>query len=130
MASFGGSGSGPRHGCHGVGTNIPQSTWGLGCGNPLPQVPMIAGDMEHVAEWQVRQVEEEHGNGGSHSHAHLSLSLSRTPSLSPHLTHPATFVFPIPISPSTPISLRPLCCATLSCRLLDRSLKSVNSHKV
>jgi len=37
---------------------------------------MIAGDMEHVAEWQVRQVEEEHGNGGSHSHAHLSLSLS------------------------------------------------------
>lgn len=29
---------GPRHGCHGVGTNTPQGTWGLGCGNPLPQV--------------------------------------------------------------------------------------------
>jgi hypothetical protein len=66
--------------------------------------------MEHVAEWQVRQVEEEHGSSGSHSHAHfysvLSLSLSLSdPLTQPPFTHPATFVFSISISPSTPISL-------------------------
>jgi hypothetical protein len=35
--------------------------------------------MEHVAELQVRQVEEEHGSSGSHSHAHFS-SASLSPS--------------------------------------------------
>lgn len=85
---------GPRHGCHGVGTDTPRGTWGLGCGNPLPQVPMIAGDMEHVAEWQVRQVEEEHGSSGSHSHAHFS-SVSLSPSFSLGPTHPTTLYPPL-----------------------------------